>query len=326
MRHTSQIAVLFLLMAPVAAAQSPESLLDCGRLTDESERLRCYDALPRGDGAEPAVADTAGNDAKPALERRLERQRDLERRTFAITPYRPNYILHTYSSKPNVAPLLAVDPESDLQHHELKYQISLRVPVYNGVFGESGDLWFGYTQLSFWQAYNTARSAPFRETNYEPEMAMTFHTDFSLLGLRHRAFTVGYAHQSNGRDEPLSRSWNRLWASFALERGNFMLVFKPWYRIPEDAIDDDNPDILDFAGRAELRSAYKHGDQVFSFILRNNLRAEANRSGYELGWSLPFSKRMKGLLQLYNGYGESLLDYDVRTRRVGLGILVEDWL
>ena len=225
-----------------------------------------------------------------------------------------------------MTPFLAEDPEADLQHQELKYQISLRVPLYNRMFGENGDLWFGYTQLSFWQAYNLAQSAPFRETNFESELGLTFHTDFSLLGLKHRLFTVGFAHQSNGRDEPLSRSWNRLWASFQLDRGNFMLAFKPWYRIPTSSADDNNPDILDFAGRAELRSAYKHGDQVVSFLLRNNLRGDNNRSGYELDWSFPFSKRIKGLLQLYNGYGESLLDYDVRTRRVGFGILVEDWL
>jgi phospholipase A1 len=260
------------------------------------------------------------------LEQRLAKERDLARRAFAVIPHRPNYILHTYSHEPNVTPFLAEDPQTDFQHQELKFQISLRIPLYNRMFGENGDLWFGYTQLSFWQAYNWARSAPFRETNYEPELGLSFHTDFSLLGLKHRLLTFGFAHQSNGRNEPLSRSWNRLWASFQVERGNFVLAFKPWYRIPESSAHDGNPDILDYSGRAELRSSYKYGEQVLSFMLRNNLLGAENRSGYELGWSFPFSRHIKGFMQLYNGYGESLIDYDVRTRRVGLGVLVEDWL
>ena len=328
MRNALGSLCLLALITHNARAEPPGAdIRDCRALTSEAERLRCYDALPlSAETQPPPVADESVPDARPALEQRLEKERDLARRAFAVLPHRPNYILHTYYSEPNVAPFLAEDPNADLQHQELKFQISLRVPLYNRMFGENGDLWFAYTQLSFWQAYNWAASAPFRETNYEPELGLTFHTDFALLGLRHRLFTVGFAHQSNGRSEPLSRSWNRLWASFQLERGNFVLAFKPWYRIPGDSADDNNPDILDFAGRAELRGAYKHGEQVFSFMLRNSLRAADNRSGYELDWSIPFSKRLKGFLQFYNGYGESLIDYNVRTRRAGLGVLVEDWL
>jgi len=328
MRNTLRSLCLFALFVHDAWAEPPGAEIDdCRRLKSEAERLRCYDTLPLGAGTRlPSAADEAAADAKPALEQRLEKQRDLARRAFAIIPHRPNYILYSYYSEPNVAPFLAMDPEADLQHQELKFQISLRVPLFYQMFGENGDLWFAYTQLSFWQAFNWERSAPFRETNYEPELGLSFHTDFSLLGLRHRQFMLGFAHQSNGRDDPLSRSWNRLWASFQLDRGNFMLAFKPWYRIPAGSTDDNNPDILDFAGRAELRSTYKYGDQVFSFMLRNNLRADENRSGYELDWSFPFSKRIKGYLQFYNGYGESLIDYDVWIRRAGVGVLVEDWL
>ena len=328
MRNTLRGLCLFALFVPNAWAEPPGAELnDCRVLANEAERLRCYDALPLSAETLPSPAeDKAAPDATPALEQRLQKERDLARRAFAIIPHRPNYVLFTYNSEPNVAPFLAVDPEADLQHQELKFQISLRVPLYNQMFGGNGDLWFAYTQLSYWQAFNWKESAPFRETNYEPELGLTIHTDFSLLGLRHRQLMLGFAHQSNGRDDPLSRSWNRLWASFQLDRGNFALAFKPWYRVPADSSDDNNPDILDFAGRAELRSAYKYGDQVFSFMLRNNLRADENRSGYELDWSFPFSKRIKGYLQFYNGYGESLIDYDVWTRRVGAGVLVEDWL
>lgn len=307
-------------MSGTAGAGSLDDLPGCRRIEDDTERLRCYDRLAPTpeDGSQTAVT-------APALEQRLQKERDLARRDLAILPYRPNYLLHTYQHRPNVAPFQAVEPDTDFQHQELKYQISLRVPIWNRMFGKNGDLWFGYTQKSYWQAYHWRRSSPFRETNYEPEVALTFHTDFDLLGLHHRLLTFGFAHQSNGRNEPLSRSWNRLWASFVLDRGNVVMALKPWYRIPEDER-DDNPDIANYAGRIEWQLAYKNGKQVYTFNLRNNLRVPDNRSGYEIGWSFPIGKRIKGLAQFTNGFGDSLIDYNVRTRRVGIGVVVEDWL
>lgn len=303
-----------------APPDTPAVLQDCRAIPDDAERLRCYDRLPAAD-APPASAPEP-----PALERRLEKERDLARRAFAVVPYKPNYILYTYSGDPNVAPFRAVDPNADLQYQELKFQISLRVPMYNKMFGDNGDLWFGYTQLSFWQAFNHAQSSPFRETNYEPELGLSFHTDFNVLGLHHRLLTFGAVHQSNGRGDPLSRSWNRLWLGFGLERGNFALALRPWYRIPENPATDDNPDILHYVGRGELRAGYKYGEQVFTLVARNNLETVKNRGGTELDWSFPFSKRIKGLVQYWNGYGESLIDYNARIRRIGVGVLVEDWL
>lgn len=312
-----------LLVFGAAVADPTPGWGDCRNMADEAERLRCYDALP-DELPVPAVPQADGE--KAALEQRLEKERDLARRAFAILPHRPNYLLTTYTSEPNVAPFLEVDPNANLEHNELKFQISLRVPIWNRIYRNNGDLWFAYTQQSFWQAYNWAGSAPFRETSYEPEFGLSFHTDFPVLGLRHRLVSFGFAHQSNGRSEPLSRSWNRLWVSFDLERGNLALSVKPWYRIPENAALDENPDIQEYAGRAELRTSYKYREHVFSFILRNNLRARDNNSGYELDWSLPFSKRIKMLVQYYNGYGESLIDYNFRSTRIGVGVVIDDWL
>jgi phospholipase A1/A2 len=331
-RNTRVLAALLFdlaaVLGTVAHAESLEALHDCRAIQDEPERLRCYDSVPdRADTETPSgPGEPAGAQEKPALEQRLEKERDLARRAFIIIPHRPNYILTTYSGEPNVAPFQSTDPNADIQHQEIKFQLSLRVPFYNNMFGENGDLWFGYTQLTFWQAYNWDRSAPVRETDYEPELGLTFHTDFSLFGIKHRLFSVGIAHQSNGGGEPLSRSWNRVWASFVLEHGNLVVSLKPWYRIPESSTTDNNPDIEEYAGRGELHVAYKHHDRVLSFLLRNNLQASENRSGYEIDWSLPFSKRIKGLVQYYNGYGESLIDYNVRTRRFGIGVLITDWL
>jgi phospholipase A1 len=90
--------------------------------------------------------------------------------------------------------------------------------------------------------------------------------------MRVRTLTLGFNHQSNGRSEPLSRSWNRIVGNVGLERGNFTLLLNTWYRIPEDEEDDDNPDIED-----------------------------------------------------YPGYGESLVDYNHSSNRIGIGFILRDW-
>ena len=71
-----------------------------------------------------------------------------------------------------------------------------------------------------------------------------------------RAMSLGFVHQSNGRSQLLSRSWNRIYADFIFEIDDFSFSFKPWYRLPEneksdplDPVGDDNPDIEEYMGK-----------------------------------------------------------------------------
>ena len=178
-----------------------------------------------------------------------------------------------------------------------------------------------------WQAYNADESEAFRDTNYEPEIFMLFDTDFDVLGMKNRAVRLGAVHQSNGRgSDVLTRSWNRIYVAFLLERDNFVLGVKPWYRIPEDEKDDENPNIEKYLGYGELRGLYRWDEQIFSLMLRNNLNSDDNRGAVELGWSFPLSGRFKGYVQYFDGYGESLLEYDSHDQRIGLGLMLNDWL
>lgn len=255
-----------------------------------------------------------------------QREEDLaENNRFSLLPYKQNYILPiTYNSNPNTNPYGEIG--EDIDRAELKFQLSFKIPLAKGLIAGHGNLYAGYTQQSFWQAYNSQNSSPFRETNYEPELFANFVSDYSLLGLRSRFVSVGLSHQSNGRSEPLSRSWNRIYALAAFERGNFYCAIKPWYRIPESSKDDDNPDIDRYFGYGEFYALYVHNDHRFGLMWRNNLRSE-NRGSIQLDWSFPLpGKRLNGYLQYFNGYGESLIDYDHSTNRIGLGIIVSNWL
>jgi phospholipase A1 len=118
-----------------------------------------------------------------------------------------------------------------------------------------------------------------------------------------------------------------------LEKNNLVLSLKPWYRIPEerktspdDPGGDDNPDIRKYMGSAEVGFFYKYEKHSFSIMARNNLRKDQNKGAIELGWTYPMSSKIKGYLQVFDGYGESLIDYDHRATRVGAGILLADWL
>jgi phospholipase A1 len=250
---------------------------------------------------------------------------ETKEKKFFFTVHRPNYFLgFTYNDNPNKATYAQAGREVP-NNYEAKFQLSFKIRLKQNLIYGKGDLYAAYTQASWWQIYNT--SAPFRETNYEPELFLRFNTDFPVLaGLRNKQVLIGFAHQSNGQGGDLSRSWNRVYLEFIARKGDFMLALKPWYRIPENARTDDNPDIDEYLGYGKLYGAYKLGNLVFSFTLHNNLRFDENRSGIELGLSYALQSNLRLYVQYYNGYGESLIDYNNFTNRIGAGIMINDWL
>jgi phospholipase A1 len=266
-----------------------------------------------------------------ALEERLAREKDAAGNLWTITPHRQNYILfanYNFSSMNEDPWKEATGTDVKLTETEVKFQISFKFMLWEKLFKKDIDFYFAYTQLAMWQLYNNDLSSPFRDTNYEPELFLGFGNEWKIFGFTNTVNLLGFVHQSNGRSEPLSRSWNRVYASFVFERGNLAFGLKPWIRLQEDAENDNNPDIEDYLGNFELRSAYKWKRQTFSLMWRNNLDFSSNRGAVELGWSfpLPSTNRIKGYLQYFNGYGQSLLDYNASSATLGAGFLLTDWL
>lgn len=259
-----------------------------------------------------------------AVSERLEKAGRAVHNPFALLTYEPNYLLYSYVSDINREPYQKAGESyaDELDYHEVKFQISFAVPLWQGIAGDRSALMASYTQLSLWQPTNKAVSAPFRETNYEPQLFVSWQPAYELWGWRLALFDLGYNHQSNGSSEPLSRSWNRLYANAVVERGDWALQFKPWYRLPEDAEDDDNPDLEDYVGHFQLRAAYRGGDHVWSGRSRFNLGT--GKGGLELGWSYALNDRIRVYAQLYQGYGESLIDYDQEQTRIGIGLMLND--
>jgi phospholipase A1 len=182
------------------------------------------------------------------------------------------------------------------------------------------------------QAYNRNVSAPFRETNYEPEVFWATPFDWAPFGLDAGLLAFGMSHQSNGRGGDLSRSWNRIYANVAFEKENLVVAVKPWWRIPEnekddpqDADGDDNPDIDDYMGNFEFTTIYRRGGHEWAPMLRNNLTSD-NKGAVQLEWTFPLWRGVRGYAQYFNGYGESLIDYNADVERIGVGIQLSDLL
>ena len=252
----------------------------------------------------------------------------LTNKNFGILPYKTSYFLPlSYSSKK----YLGYEKNT-----EIEFQISMMKNLTYNLFGFNEIISVAYTQKSFWQAYS--KSAPFRETNYEPEIFITFPTPHYIDAQSHiKAFQFGYNHQSNGQDKYKSRSWNRLIFSTLWQWKNLFLKVRLWYRIPEskkseafyegrdpDAKGDDNPDIEKYLGYGDVNFKYLYKENQFGLKIRNNLRTSQNKGSVAFTFSRPVYNfnTIYWYMKYFNGYGESLIDYNRNISKISFGVSV----
>lgn len=300
---------------------------------DEQESIAdAVEALEQADRDEAQDDSSEGVDSQ-LLQRRMNMEALNRGNRFLLTPHHRNYLLPaSYQSGRNTAPYEEADsPLVDPQSVEVEFQLSVKVLIREAVFGDNGHLYVGYTNHSLWQAYHSDISRPFRETNHQPELILSFTNAWDIFGFRNVLNEVIINHQSNGQSGALSRSWDRIMFNMVFERGPVALSLKPWYRIPESEGDgpddprgDDNPDIHRYMGNFELSAAYSRNEQIVALMLRNNMRSNHNRGAVELNWSFPVSSTVRGYVKYFNGYGHSLIDYDHHTNAIGLGITFTD--
>jgi phospholipase A1 len=342
-RFTSLIVAVTLTSlpaTPVMAGEEPDvsqqcmlDLLQNGRadMTIGEIRQKCLPATVDAEENQTDTGVTADTDAGSAS-RRIASDRKVVTSPFAILAHKPNYfLLGAYNSKgwdPTLYRQASNNPEYENKKLEGQFQLSLKVPLALDIFGGHMDIYGAYTNRSFWQMYNRDYSEPFRETNHEPEVWLQFDNDWQVLGFTNAVNTVGWVHQSNGRGGVLSRSWDRLYANFIFEKDKLVFSFKPWIWLIKDKTESDNPDITDYLGHGEFRAALSHNGHVYSMMLRNQLESGFDRGAVELGWSLPVFNYpyLKAYVQYFYGYGESLIDYDRKVNRIGVGIALTDWI
>jgi len=222
------------------------------------------------------------------------------------------------------------------QASEMRIGLSVRTKLAQGMLTQDepmkkDSLWFAYTQQSTWQVFNGAISRPFRTTDHEPELVYAYPTDAQLPGgWRLRYTGLGLVHQSNGQSLPYSRSWNRLYLMGGMELDDrFNVTGRIWKRIPESPENDDNPDISNYIGRAELRGSWNlNRENQLAVTLRNNLHSDG-RGSIRLEWLKvigdPVKSNLRFHTQLFHGYGDTLVDYNRKRTVLSIGVSLVDF-
>ncbi len=305
----------------------------CAAEPDPAKRLACYDRLFKPDpDATPAPATATATGSGSIMSRLWELDEADKRRKFVVRTHLPNYLLPLhYTSNLNRAPSsptrAAQTPNERYRAVEAKLQVSLRAKAASDVLLPDADLWVAYTQRALWQLWNSQESAPFRSSDYQPEAIYVVPVPQGLralpFGWQWRMVQAGVAHQSNGQAVPLSRSWNRIYVGAGFERNEFGLQWRLHRRVDESRRDDDNPDLTNYIGRGELQATWLPGTATAALVWRTNLRA-LNRGSMQLDLTYPVdSDEPAGLrwyVQVFSGYGETLLDYNHRQTTLGLGL------
>jgi phospholipase A1 len=346
---------LTLMSAPllVQAQATPAALAECAAIASNSDRLACFDrisgrsaqpaAAPRQDAAPAATASTDGTTSTVAAPAPAPAGNgsmydkawsfDPASPRYDISLYAPNYFLvGRYTTDLNTAPFDplvgggVLAPGTTLDSTEAAFQLSFKFRLWTTDDRRWG-AWAAYTQQSQWQLYNDSGNAsrPFRETNYMPELILSYKPGVEWSGLQWNLFNLAFNHQSNGRSDTLSRSWNRIIASFGVESGNLGLLGRLWWRIPESSDSDDNPTISDYYGWGDISAIYKWRGQSFSGTIRGN--PSTGKGAGQLAWTTqPLLGPLRGYVKLFSGYGESLIDYNWNQTTIGVGITLNDWL
>ena len=270
--------------------------------------------------------DPTDADARSFLERYIDSD-------FGLYAYKTNYFLpYSLASSPyfHWSEAGIVNGNATYEHpYEAEFQISLKKPLSFDLLGLKEAITFAYTQKVWWQIYGA--SGPFRETNYEPEVFITFPSPESLdLATGLKGLRLGFVHESNGRGGLQSRSWNRLYLGTLWQHGNLFTNFRLWYRIPEsrkkfplDSGGDDNPEICRYVGYGDINFSYIYGEHRLGLMVRNNFHLNGeNRGAVMLDWSypLPYSEHTFWYVKLFSGYGESLIDYDRHVNKASFGL------
>jgi outer membrane phospholipase A len=211
-----------------------------------------------------------------------------------------------------------------------RFQLSFKYRLFDAStgFGQErpwlSGLYFGYTQNSLWDL--STESKAFRDTSYRPSLFWKWER------AGERAFfdgaRVGLEHESNGGQGDTSRSINIAfvrpeWRWQVAQDGTFAFTPKVYAYLDKE----ENPDIDDYRGYVDWRARFESGNWVATGVVRYGT---ANKGSV----LLDLSRRVRDMkfgpvstylhLQFFAGYGESILDYNVKNKsqlRLGFAIV-----
>jgi len=313
---------------PITAQRAWAAMAACGVLL--------YCALP-GHAQElvPPAANTAP--AEPPDTRTPLERLWTEPDGVGFLAYRQSYVMLTQTNSPDDAPQSG-NPDNNVpygygqQHAEIKFAFSLKAMVVSSsILQRHNSLWFTYSQQSHWQAFDAVHSRPFIESDYQPELVFSHRFGDALAerrGFQPLYLNLSLTHQSNGQTDPRSRSWNRITGQLGLvdrlgDDHSLSVLVRPWYRIREPVASDNNPDIGHYLGHGDVEAIYWNGNNMLSLLARiRSAQLDFSTPLLFLNQGKPKKNSLQFHVQLFTGYGESLIDYRQHHTTFGLGVSV----
>ena len=201
---------------------------------------------------------------------------------------------------------------------DVKFQISLSIRLTNAVLPWNSFLFLFYTQKTFWNVFQN--SMPMHDLNFNPGIGWS--KPFFNKGRYAGKLTMLVEHESNGRDGLDSRSWNRVSFYGSTIIDDWLMVHaKFWIPIIDG---ENNRDILKYCGIYQSGVVVTTPNKKFSFGLTMVKRSGWNlnfNTILEASWKVHEKSNLNLFAQYYNGYGESLLDYNHFHSRLRVGIV-----
>jgi len=262
------------------------------------------------------IEDVKNDASKKSMERWLNGN-------FALETYKVNYILpYGYSNK-------AYKPKGPLHYDniEAELQVSLKLRVGQNLFGLHESYYVSYSHQSFWQIY--IKSAPFRETNYNPEGFVIIPINDTTSMFQLRSVKLAIAHKSNGQPNTenvdvngvplgnLSKSINYVYTTIRAQHKTHIIDLT--FLAPMGTGDNlsDNPDLMDYWGYSKIKFTYFYHEHMFTLMARGNLRT--GKGAAEATYSYPLEDNTNLYVKLFSGYSESLIDYNRNLNKAAIG-------
>lgn len=213
----------------------------------------------------------------------------------------------------------AIGPKPTRENSDAKFQISVSQRLTNSVLPLKTYLFLTYTQLAYWDIYK--ESFPFGDINYNPTIgfgkALAYKNRF--LGV----ISFQLEHESNGRDNEESRSWNKIsFNSLFIMNQHWTFQTKAWIPLIDG---QNNRDIVSYKGWGHMALEYNNKKKYNVGLLLTKRAGAFFDSNIVVNFSYRLSKNENQYLfmEYYNGYGENLLFYNHYRHRLRIGFVIQ---
>ncbi len=208
----------------------------------------------------------------------------------------------------------------DEWNSDAKFQVSIRQRLTNSVLPFKTYVFLTYTQKAFWGVFQ--ESFPFTELNFNPSIGvgklLTYNNRYlGALGLQ-------LEHESNGKDGESSRSWNKItFDAMFIFRDRWILQSKFWIPIVDG---ENNRDITDYSGYGMTAFTYSSPRRKYN---ASCIITKRTSGFFDVNVALQLSVRLFDnenqhlFVEYYDGYGESLIDYNQYRQRIRMGIVIK---